>query len=81
MIDNSRVVLEDNQEYDVIDKIQDGDKYFIYLSNMNALDDIVIRKELVNMEDGIERHTLVGLDDEKEFDKALVVFLEKNAEE
>ena len=81
MIDNSRVILEDNQEYDVIDKIQDGDKYFIYLSNMNALDDIVIRKELVNMEDGIERHTLVGLDDDKEFDKALVVFLEKNAEE
>ena len=81
MIDNSRVILEDNQEYDVIDKIQDGNKYFIYLSNMNALDDIVIRKELVNEVDGIERHTLVGLDDDKEFDKALVLFLEKNAEE
>ncbi len=80
MIDNSRVILEDNVEYEVIDKIQDGNKYFVYLSNMEAIEDIVIRKEIVDEVDGIERHTLVGLDNAKEYNRALVLFVEKNTE-
>jgi len=80
MIDNSRVVLEDNVEYEVIDKIQDGNKYFVYLSNMEAIEDIVIRKEIVNEVDGIERHILVGLKNNREYNRALVLFVEKNIE-
>jgi len=80
MVDNSRVVLEDNVEYEVIDKIQDGNKYFVYLSNMEAIEDIVIRKELVEEVDGIERHKLVGLDNNREYNKALVLFVKKNAD-
>lgn len=80
MIDNSRVILEDNVEYEVIDKIQDGNKYFVYLSNMEAIEDIVIRKEIVNEVDGIERHVLVGLKNNREYNRALVLFVEKNIE-
>ena len=80
MVDNSRVVLEDNIEYEVIDKIQDGNKFFVYLSNLQEIEDIVIRKELVEIVDGIEQHTLVGLKNNREYNKALVLFVEKNAE-
>ena len=47
---------------------------------MEEIEDIVIRKEIVDEVDGIERHTLVGLDNAKEYNKALVLFVEKNAE-
>ena len=81
MIDNSRIVLEDNIEYDVIEKIKDQDHYYVFLSNVNDIEDIVVRKEIVEEKDGIEEHTLVGLDNEEELDKALNLFLEKNSQE
>ena len=73
MIDNSRVVLEDNIEYLVVDKIKEKDFFYVYLANSNDLKDICIRKEIV--EDG--KCFLVGLDNEEEVDKALKIYLDK----
>ena len=74
MIDNSRVVLEDNIEYIVIDKIKEGKVAYIYLVDSRNKDDLVIRKEI--LEDG--NTYLVGLDNEEELEKALKLYLEKN---
>ena len=74
MVDNSRVVLEDNIEYLVVDKIKEKDFYYVYLINKRDDADLVIRKE-VKENDG---NYLVGLDDEEELEKALDLFLEKN---
>lgn len=79
MVDNSRVVLEDNIEYLVVDKIKDKDKdfYYVYLVNQRDDADLVVRKEV--LENG-ERF-LIGLDSEDELEKALDLFLEKNDKE
>ena len=75
MIDNSRIVLEDDECYQVIDKIKDNDKSFVYLINTRDKDDLVVRKEII---DSDETRYLVGLDDEDELTKALNLYLEKN---
>ena len=62
MINNSRVVLEDDNCYKVVDKIKDIDKAYVYLINSSDKDDLVIRKEI----DEDDSKYLVGLDDEKE---------------
>lgn len=77
MVDNSRVVLEDNIEYLVVDKIKDKDFYYVYLVNQRDDADLVVRKEV--LENG-ERF-LIGLDSEDELEKALDLFLEKNDKE
>lgn len=74
MVDNSRVVLEDNVEYLVIDKIKEKDFYYVYLINQKDDADLVVRKEVLENNDKF----LVGLDDEEELEKALDLFLEKN---
>lgn len=74
MIDNSCVVLEDNKEYLVIDKIDSNDKAYIYLSNPDNSEDFCVRKEIE--ED--EKTFLVGLDNEEEVDAALKLFVEKH---
>lgn len=77
MINNSRVVLEDDNCYKVVDKIKDIDKAYVYLINSSDKDDLVIRKEI----DEDDSKYLVGLDDEKELEKALNLYLEKNNKE
>lgn len=74
MIDNSRIVLEDNCEYIVVDKIKKDDAYYVYLINSRDKEDLVIRKELIEEDD----RYLVGLDNEKELEMALALYLEKN---
>ena len=74
MIDNSRIVLEDNECYQVIDKIKDNAKAYVYLVNTRDKDDLVVRKEIE--ED--EQRYLVGLDDEEELENALNLYLVKN---
>lgn len=74
MIDNSRVVLEDNIEYLVVDKIKDGDISYVYLANSNNLEDVCVRKEIHEN----EKCFLVGLDNKEEVNKALNLFTEKN---
>ena len=74
MVDNSKVVLEDNNEYLVIDKIEEEDYFYVYLTENTETGKLVIRKEI--KEDG--KCYLVGLIDETEFRKALLLFLDKN---
>lgn len=77
MIDNSRLVLENNIEYLVVDKINVDNKSYVYLLNPNDNEDLCIRKEV--FKNGT--NTLVGLDDEVEFNEALDLYLKKNREE
>ena len=74
MIHNSRVVLEDDECYKVVDKIRDNDKAYVFLINTSDRDDLVVRKEI----DENDSKYLVGLDDERELEKALNIYLEKN---
>lgn len=74
MVDNSRVLLEDGNDYQVIDKIKDKNCSYIYLLNYRDKDDLVVRKEII--EEDVTY--LVGLDDEAELEKALNLYLEKN---
>ena len=74
MIDNSRIVLEDDECYQVIDKIKEPSKAYVYLVNTRDKDDLVVRKEIE--ED--EQRYLVGLDDEDELENALNLYLVKN---
>ena len=76
MIDNSRVILEDNIEYLVIDKIEDKDVSYVYLMNKDDNNDICVRKEII--ED--DKCYLVGLDNKEEADKALILYIKKNKE-
>ena len=77
MVDNSRVVLEDNIEYLVVDKIKEKDFYYVYLVNSRDDADLVVRKEIIEN----DKRFLVGLDDEEELEKSLDLFLEKNDKE
>ena len=74
MVDNSRVVLEDNIEYLVVDKIKEKDFYYVYLINSRDDADLVIRKEVEEK----DNRFLIGLNDDDELEKALDLFLEKN---
>lgn len=74
MVDNSRVVLENDKEYCVIDKIESDNKVYVYLSNVDDPKDFVARKEIE--EDG--KTFLVGLDDRDEAAVALKLFMEKH---
>lgn len=76
MIDNSRVVLENEKEYYVIDKIKLNDKAFVYLSNVHDPEDFCVRKEILEN----EKTYLVGLDNKEEADVALKLFTENHKE-
>lgn len=77
MIDNSRVVLENGIEYDVVEKIESNQQAYIYLVNPKEREDICIRKEIE--ENG--KTYLVGLDNQEEVNLALKLFAEKNQTE
>jgi len=74
MVDNSRVILENEKEYYVVDKIESDNNFYIYLSNIDDPKDFVARKEIE--EDG--KTFLVGLDDRDEASFALGLFIEKH---
>jgi len=74
MVDNSRVILENEKEYYVVDKIESDNNFYIYLSNIDDPKDFVARKEIE--EDG--KTFLVGLDDRDEASFALRLFIEKH---
>lgn len=59
----------DNKNYILVDKIES----FLYLSNENDDDDMIILKEDPNNTD-----ELLELDNETEFNKALLLFSSKN---
>lgn len=63
------IILEDNLEYIVTDKIDN----YLYLNNVNDYEDFCVRKEII--EDNEEY--IVGLDNEEELEKALKLFEKK----
>lgn len=74
MVDNSRVVLENDKEYCVIDRIESDNKAYVYLSNVDDPRDFVARKEIEEN----DKTFLVGLDDRDEAAVALKLFIEKH---
>ena len=74
MIDNSRVILENNVEYVVIEKIKKDDVSYIYLLNPKDEKDFCVRKEIAEEDDNY----LIGLDDKEEFDLAIKLYLQKH---
>lgn len=64
------VILENNKEYLILNKIKNGSDKYIYLVNTEDPKDFCIRKSLVNS----EKEVLIGLKDEEEFRKALLLF-------
>ena len=68
------VVLDDGIEYLIVDtEVIDNTEYTLF-ANVNDEEDICFRK--TSIENG-ERY-FVGLDEEKEFEKVLLVFTKKN---
>lgn len=64
------VILENNKEYLILNEIKNGSDKYIYLVNTEDQKDFCIRKSLVNS----EKEVLIGLKDEEEFRKALLLF-------
>lgn len=62
--------LEDGIEYAIIEEIESNGNTYIYLSNVEDSEDFCIRKKIV--ENG--QITIVGLNDDSEFDLALMLF-------
>ena len=63
------VTLENGKVYAIMDEIQKDSIKYLYLVNIEDTKDYAIRKE--------EGDLLVGLEDEKEFRKAMDLFLQK----
>lgn len=73
MIDVETIELE-GKKYIIVSETKINDITYMHLANINNPEDFCIRK--VIMENGEEM--IVGLDDKKEFEMALNIFLEKN---
>lgn len=74
MVEIDTVVLENGIEYTEVDDLIYNNTKYILLSNIKNVKDSCIRK--ISIEDNEEY--LCKLDDEKEFDTVLDMFLEKN---
>ena len=68
------IKLEDGLEYMVLDEIDSETNTYVYLSNIEDPEDCCIRK----VENDKNEELLVGLDSNEEFDKALLLYSEKN---
>lgn len=68
------IKLEDGLEYMVLDEIDCEINTYVYLSNVEDPEDFCIRK----VENDKNEELLVGLDSNEEFDKALLLYSEKN---
>ncbi len=66
------VVLEDNQEYIVIDRIKDKETEYLYLANEKNAKDLCVRKLIDN--------ELLPLENEDEFTKTMLLFSKNNKE-
>lgn len=74
MIDVNTVVLENGIEYTEIDEIMHNNTKYILLSNAKNVKDSCIRK--IEIEDNEEY--LSRLDNDREFEMILNLFIEKN---
>jgi len=69
----TKLITLENDEYGIVDIIIINNIEYYYLTNPENLEDFCIRKIIT--ENGEE--LIVGLDDEKEFDMALMEFTKK----
>lgn len=74
VIDVSTYMLENGIEYTEIDNLEYNNNKYILLSNINNVKDSCIRKLVI--EDNEEY--IYRLEDDKEFDVVLNLFIEKN---
>lgn len=74
MIEVNTVVLENGVEYTEVDELVHNNTKYILLSNVKNVKDSCIRK--IEIEDNEEY--LCRLDDDKEFDTVLNLFIQKN---
>ncbi len=63
------VILDDNKKYCIINEIIYNNIKYLYLTNIENIDDFTIRKEINN--------EFVGLDNEEEFNKVVDIFIKK----
>lgn len=71
------VTLEDGIEYAIIDEIESNSTKYLYLSNVEDSDDFCIRKLALKDNEQV----LIGLDDDAEFDLALMLFAKNHKED
>ena len=71
------ITLEDGIQYAVIDEISHDNKRYVYLTNVDDYEDFCIRKVILENNEEF----VVGLDDDAEFDLALMLFAKNHKEE
>lgn len=71
-MEQEMVVLENGKVCVIIDEIISDNIKYIYLTNIENSKDYTIRKE--------ENDSLIGLDDEEEFEKAMELLIKKELE-
>lgn len=74
VIDIEKVTLSDGITYIIVDEIEINNNKYVYLTNENNEKDFCIRKSILENDEEI----FIGLDDEDEFNKALLYFVKKN---
>jgi len=65
------IVLEDEKEFVVIDKIKTNNKIYLMLSNVDDSNDIAVRIE------DVEQDMIFGLDSEEELSQVLTLYAKK----
>lgn len=65
------IVLEDEKEFVVIDKIKTNNKIYLMLSNVDDSNDIAVRIE------DVEQDMIFGLDSEEELSQVLLEYAKK----
>ncbi len=66
-----KITLEDNKEYKIIDEIEIDKVKYLYLCNSEDEMDVCIRKK------SRDEREVLGLDNEKEYEKALNAYTQK----
>ena len=66
------IILEDNLEYEIVEKIKYNNIEYIFLTNVNNCKDFCIRKLIGD--------SLYGLEDENEYNFAMKLIREKHSE-
>jgi hypothetical protein len=67
------IELENKKTYAIIDKINYNNCEYYYLSNIEDNKDFCIRKKEIENDEEF----LIGLENDKEFDDVLAIFMEK----
>lgn len=65
------IVLEDEKEFVVIDKIKTNNKIYLMLSNVDDSNDIAVRIE------DVKQDMIFGLDSEEELSQVLTLYAKK----